>query len=193
MMAMETSAQDPGSALTQVSSALAAEEANLSAKLSTIREKRRSLRVVIDLFANGSARSNGMLAAVPPQPQPTVDEPQTAADEPQAPPPAPKLPAPSAVTTIPPSKSKWQDYICPEFQEVSFPKAVEFILVEHFDDGADAATIMNELFVDSIPDEARKRGRNRLSNVLAVGLQNQKWYRNKAGAYIISKAAASAG
>ncbi|MGF1495709.1 MAG: hypothetical protein ACFB8W_02630 [Elainellaceae cyanobacterium] len=207
-MAIESPTQDPGSALVQVSSALAEEEANLSEKLDTIREKRRRLRVVIDLFSDPSVHSDDRPTAkatekaaansisswqsLPQPPQMATEEPQAAAESSQ--PPAPATSAASALeTTHPTKKPKWQDYVSPEFRDVSFPKAVEFVLVEHFDEGADAATIMDELFVNTIPDEARRKGRNRLSNVLAVGLQNQKWRRNKAGAYIISQTAANAG
>ena len=53
----------------------------------------------------------------------------------------------------------------------------------------DIAAIVNAIFVDEIPREVRSKARERVSNVLSVGVKKEKWYRGEAGSYSMSKAA----
>ena len=51
------------------------------------------------------------------------------------------------------------------------------------------AGIVDAIFVDEIPPQVRSKARERVSNVLSVGVKKEKWYRGEAGSYSVSKAA----
>lgn len=51
------------------------------------------------------------------------------------------------------------------------------------------AAILDAIFVDEIPPQVRSKARERVSNVLSVGVKKEKWYRGGAGSYSMSKAA----
>lgn len=86
----------------------------------------------------------------------------------------------------------WQGFVRKEFRALSLPQAVLAILQQHPTDVVAVTTIMDRLFEDNIPNDTRLEGRDRLSNVMSVGLKNNKWYRGGTGLYSISKEAAEA-
>ncbi|MGJ3253345.1 MAG: hypothetical protein ACFE0J_19755 [Elainellaceae cyanobacterium] len=86
----------------------------------------------------------------------------------------------------------WQPYVRNEFRDRSLPQAVLTVLEEHPNDVVEVPSIIDTIFVDDIPKQARLSARDRLSNVLSVGLKNRKWYRGKTGHYSVSKDAAAA-
>lgn len=51
------------------------------------------------------------------------------------------------------------------------------------------AAIVNAIFVDEIPQGVRTKARERVSNVLSIGVKKEKWYRGEAGSYSMAKAA----
>jgi len=79
-----------------------------------------------------------------------------------------------------------------EFAKTSLPEAVSDILHQQPDKIFEVPTIVDALFVDATPKDARNDARNRVSNVLSIGLKNNKWYRGKKGQYSLSQEAAKA-
>ncbi|MGF1536948.1 MAG: hypothetical protein ACFB4J_10760 [Elainellaceae cyanobacterium] len=221
-----------------VESALASQETQLAAALSTVRQKRQSLQTVIQMFTepedadlplteaaiaagveSDSAQKNGTLNgqtkgenAVDQQdsgqglPEPFSEQPAlqsgTPADEPEASAKAePKLSKPSRrrkrVTQSAKRKTKvtvapWQFHVRAEYQDISLPKAVRNVLQESPDEVVEISDIIARIFVSDIPEEAHASARDRLSNVLSVGLKKAHWYRGKTGHYSISEAVAKA-
>ncbi len=60
------------------------------------------------------------------------------------------------------------------------------------DEVFDVSTILESVFVEEIPQAARSEARNRIANVLSIGLKQNKWYRGKKGQYSLSRKAAEA-
>ncbi|CAA9243910.1 hypothetical protein AVDCRST_MAG92-1678 [uncultured Coleofasciculus sp.] len=58
------------------------------------------------------------------------------------------------------------------------------------DEVLNVSTILESLFVVEIPQAARSEARNRIANVLSIGLKSNKWYRGKKGQYSLSREAA---
>ncbi len=85
----------------------------------------------------------------------------------------------------------WQPYVRKEYQDRSLPKAVLAVLQDHPNQVVEVPKIIDSIFVDTIPKPARTNARDRLSNVLSVGLKNKKWFRGKTGEYSVSKEAAA--
>lgn len=85
----------------------------------------------------------------------------------------------------------WQPYVRKEYQDRSLPQAVLSVLRDHPNEVVEVPTIIDTIFVDDIPKMARASARDRLSNVLSVGLKNKKWFRGKTGEYSVSKEAAA--
>ncbi|HEY9845021.1 MAG TPA: hypothetical protein V6D03_02390, partial [Candidatus Caenarcaniphilales bacterium] len=86
----------------------------------------------------------------------------------------------------------WQHYLLPEFAKLSLPEAVSVVLQRHSDEVFDVSTILESVFVEEIPPAARSEARNRIANVLSIGLKQNKWYRAKKGQYSLSRQAAEA-
>ena len=53
-------------------------------------------------------------------------------------------------------------------------------------------TIVQTIFGEEMPQEARKQARPQVTNILANGVLKGKWYRGQLGAYSMSRAAAQA-
>ncbi|HHP7244294.1 MAG TPA: hypothetical protein ACFE0H_06375, partial [Elainellaceae cyanobacterium] len=88
--------------------------------------------------------------------------------------------------------SDWQPYVRKEYRDRSLPQSVLAVLQDHPREVVEVPSIIDAIFVDDIPKPARTRARDRLSNVLSVGLRNKKWYRGKTGLYSVSKEVADA-
>ncbi len=86
----------------------------------------------------------------------------------------------------------WQPYVRQEFRDRSLPQAVLAVLEQHPGETVEVPNIISTIFVDDIPKQARLSARDRLSNVLSVGLRTQKWYRGRTGHYSVSREAARA-
>ncbi|HEY9845946.1 MAG TPA: hypothetical protein V6D03_07080 [Candidatus Caenarcaniphilales bacterium] len=81
----------------------------------------------------------------------------------------------------------WQHYLLPEFAKLSLPEAASVVLQGQGDEVFDVSTILDALFVDDMPQAARSEARNRITNVLSIGLKQNKWYRAKKGQYSLSR------
>ncbi|MEB3357387.1 MAG: hypothetical protein VKK04_11730 [Synechococcales bacterium] len=240
--------------LLEVDAQLASQETKVAAQLESVREKRKSLQTVIDMFGSGSEATVPALSAMSllndapavtsngaatqaiadvsspaadfaEEPDPEVDE--SIDDEESAEPieseqqeaatpvetsrkprgrrgKATKAAKASATTRAPKSTSKgrgksnssgaasWQHYVREEFENTTLPQAVLAVLEKEPNDVVEVPSILDAIFVDEIPKQARTSARDRLSNILSVGLKNNKWYRGKTGHYSVSKEAALA-
>ncbi|NJO52604.1 MAG: hypothetical protein HC840_27965 [Leptolyngbyaceae cyanobacterium RM2_2_4] len=76
--------------------------------------------------------------------------------------------------------------------KTSLPEAVAYILHQQPNKVFEVPTIVDALFIEATPKDARNDARNRVSNVLSIGLKNNKWYRGKKGQYSLSQAAVKA-
>jgi len=208
------------SKLLEVDADLAAQVAALTVQLENVQEKRRSLQTVIAMFT--STDSSAVLEEQQPQTataeineqlepatevsleplntdpvaelngEVTIDSSSQPAEEPQ--PSSSKRRSTRANKTAKPSgRSKgWQHYLLPEFAKLSLPEAVSVVLQRHSDEVFDVSTILESVFVEEIPQAARSEARNRIANVLSIGLKQNKWYRGKKGQYSLSRKAAEA-
>lgn len=204
--------------LLEVDGELATTGAQLNAQLQLIQEKRKSLKTVIDLFtptdttttpiatptqtpvAGEQAESTAEDVAEPELDTSSTDT--TANDETPAVPPTPKRQArknsapagkkPSA-KSLPKKANKeqetWQQYLRDEFSNTTLATAVSEVMQRQPHQVLEIAAILNAIFVDAIPRDVRSKARERVSNVLSVGVKKEKWYRGEAGSYSKSKAA----
>jgi len=208
------------SKLLEVDADLAAQVAALTVQLENVQEKRRSLQTVIAMFTStdsfaeveekqphtATAEVNGQLepaTEVSQEPlntapvaelngEVTTDSSPQQAEEPQ--PSGSKRRSTRASKVAKPSgRSKgWQHYLLPEVANLSLPEAVSVVLQRQGDEVFDVSTILESLFVEEIPQAARSEARNRIANVLSIGLKQNKWYRGKKGQYSLSRKAAEA-
>ncbi len=213
--------------LLEVDAELATNEAQLSAQLQSIQEKRHSLKTVIDLFAPTDTATATPIATPA---QTTVAEAEAEVVEEQAEPTAedvatPELDTSKTDTTVdvetptvpatrkqqskknsaPASKKQsakstptknpnkeqetWQQYLRSEFSNATLATAVSEVMQRQPHQVLETAAIVDAIFVDEIPPQVRSKARERVSNVLSVGVKKEKWYRGEAGSYSLSKAA----
>ncbi len=83
----------------------------------------------------------------------------------------------------------WQQYLRDEFSNATLATAVSEVMQRQPEQVLEIAAIVDAIFVDAIPSQVRSKARERVSNVLSVGVKKQKWYRGEAGSYSMSKAA----
>jgi len=83
----------------------------------------------------------------------------------------------------------WHEYLREEFSNASLTEAVSEVMQRQPEQVLDIATIVNAIFMDEIPPQVRSKARERVSNVLSVGVKKEKWYRGGAGSYSMSKGA----
>ncbi|MBD1866442.1 hypothetical protein H6F95_03800 [Cyanobacteria bacterium FACHB-471] len=194
--------------LLEADAALVAQVATLTAQLEAIEQKRQGLQTVIELFSSIDSPSV--------ESSPAVDEPSNPAS-----PMSPATNSSIAVSnetaglkeqaakgtktsakgrnskTTRKSKADgpakgWQYYIRKEFAKLSLPQAVASVMQSQPDAVLGVPEIVDTLFVDATPQTARNDARNRVSNVLSIGLKNDKWYRAKKGQYSLSRQVAEA-
>lgn len=193
--------------LLEVDSDLATQETQIAAQLEALQQKRKGLQTVIGIFAPGSEVKvskaalpkidslNGSVAAVA---QPVVEETKATGTKSRR---GKKTSSPAnnsrKQTTQTRAKGSrktenWQQYMKKEFGQASLPEAVSTVLQSYPNEALETPTIVNAIFTDKMPSELRNQARDRVSNVLSVGLKDNKWYRGKKGCYSASKAAAAA-
>ena len=83
----------------------------------------------------------------------------------------------------------WQQYLRSEFSNATLSQAVSEVMQRQPKHVLETTAIVDAIFVDEIPPQVRSKARERVSNVLSVGVKKEKWYRGEAGSYSISKAA----
>lgn len=196
--------------LLEVEADLASQEATLLTQLEAIKEKRKSLENVIGIFApvpeqstaaNQSPQASSTDRAVSSQPLVSPAPTNTIATTP-----AKSGKTKSQKTTTKQAKEKpsaqsakasrksqnWQQYVRDDFSKVSLPEAVSSVLQRKPNSVLGISDIMDAIFYDEMPREARGKAQNRLSNILSTGLKDSKWYRGRTGHYSVSRTAAMA-
>ncbi len=83
----------------------------------------------------------------------------------------------------------WQQYLRSEFSNATLSQAVSEVMQQHSGQVLEIAAIVDAIFVDEIPQYVRTKARERVSNVLSVGVKKEKWYRGETGSYSMSKVA----
>ena len=74
-----------------------------------------------------------------------------------------------------------------EFRKTALPEVVFGVLKKHPKKVFEIGVVVDTIFVEKIPQWARKGARERISNILAEGARKQRWYRGKPGFYSLSK------
>lgn len=82
----------------------------------------------------------------------------------------------------------WQQYLRDEFSNATLSQAVSEVMQRQPHQVLEIAAILDAIFVDEIPQGVRSKARERVSNVLSVGVKKEKWYRGGSGSYSMSKA-----
>jgi len=196
--------------LLDIDSQLSFQEAQLLSQLESIQQKRQSLQVVISLF-NEAEKA---LVAAPIEKEISTSQAQTV-DESQAvvePEPQESLttstptPTPASTTvkkrTTPTNKKSqtkktrskkaakpvvgWQQYLKEEFSNSSLPQAIAQVIHSNAKRVWNIASVTDAIFVEEIPVEVRKKVRLQITNLLAAGARENKWYRQEQGSYTLS-------
>ena len=201
---------DPALAkLLKIDSELLAQEVELANQLETLKVKRASLQDVLEMFnsAQKKATSNGNSVTAP---APKAGKKKKAVTEAAV---AAPVEAPVKISrnrratgkkdSPPKSRSKttnegksnrrgWQRYVREEFRKTPLPEVVSGVLKGQPKKVFEISSVVNTIFVEKIPQWARKGARERVSNILAEGARKQHWYRGKGGRYSMSKLAEGA-
>jgi hypothetical protein len=196
--------------LLEAESDLAAQAVALTSQMEALKEKRRSLQTVIGLFSStGTAtdllensKANGEVESTA-SVEDSSFEPEEPLDEPDVESPSESKSGRLAGRGRKSSKAAqtekstgrdtaWRRYMRKEFAKTSLPEAVAHILHQQPDKVFEVPTIVDALFIEATPKDARNDARNRVSNVLSIGLKNNKWYRGKKGQYSLSQTAVKA-
>ena len=200
--------------LLEVDADLAVTEAQLAAQLQSIQEKRHSLKNVISLFPSVNTAAPTPVETSTPElvkklaepPAPEVATPEledTTIDTTEAAPSTQKRQGKKnlssstsksnkkSATTKEASKEAdtWQQYVKEDFINASLAEAVAEVMQQQQKQVLEITTILDAIFAQEMPQELRSKARERVSNVLSVGVKKGKWYRGQAGRYSMSKAA----
>lgn len=189
--------------LLEVDSDLATQETELATQLEALQQKRKGLQTVIGIFAPGDKVEsnealpkidslNGSVAASKPVEETKAPEMKPKRGRKASPSNSIKKKTTQTRTKGSRKTENWQQYMKKEFGRASLPEAVSTVLQTYSDEALETPTIVNAIFTDKMPTELRNQARDRVSNVLSVGLKDNKWYRGKKGCYSASKAAAAA-
>lgn len=197
--------------LLEADSDLAAQAAALTSQMEALKEKRRSLQTVIGLFSSTETATDLTEESFK-----TTDEVDAASSveesslEPDDDSEESEVEIPSKARTAKPAgrgrksstatplekssgrDTAWRRYMRKEFAKTSLPEAVSHILHQQPDKVFEVPSIVDALFIEATPKDARNDARNRVSNVLSIGLKNNKWYRGKKGQYSLSQEAIKA-
>lgn len=196
--------------LLEIDKQLSAQEALLRSQLESIQHKRQSLQIVISLF-NDTDKTHLVAPieekASTPQEQ-SVEENsllnQTSTDESLTI--SPTTPASKkGKKTVPSSKKSqtrktqrskavkqfpgWQQYLREEFRNSSLPQAISEVLHSQAERVWDISAVVNAIFQEEIPHEVKKKVRLQITNLLAQGVREKKWYRGQQGSYTLSEQA----
>jgi glucan-binding YG repeat protein len=206
--------------LLEIDTQLSVQEAHLSAQLESIQHKRQSLQVVIALFDETDKTDvaapieetiTTTRAQNEKQPESVEEEKvvsQTDKDKLLIP--APIAPASktdkktatssakkSQTRKSQTSKSKtvkqppgWQQYLREDFRNSSLPQAISEVLHSQPERVWDISAVVDAIFVSEIPHEVKKKVRLQITNLLAQGARENKWYRGQQGSYTLSGKAA---
>lgn len=204
-MAKSQSSKPDGilSTLAEADAALAAQEADLAAQLASVQEKRLSLRSVMDLFTTTEGPT--ALADVAVDVSKIVAPPEAPAEETPAeaaPAETPTRGRRGAKTTEAPAKGKrgrkgtaaksqasenWQDYLQPQFRQTSLPSAIASVMEQQPDRLFGMVELIAAIFEPDLPKAVRNKARDRILNILSLGVKDGQWYRGRKGQYSVSR------
>jgi hypothetical protein len=197
--------------LLEIDTQLSIQEAQLHSQLESLQQKRNSLKVVIELFNVTDAaiatpvEETTATSQTPPE---TASQTASQADIELAS--QESLTTPSPTSTSPKEKKKgtssskkiqarktkpskttkqvigWQQYLREEFRNSSLPQAISSVLYSQDERVWDIAAVVDAIFVEEIPIEVKKKVRLQITNLLAQGARENKWYREQQGSYTLS-------
>ncbi|MEP0874094.1 hypothetical protein NDA01_30810 [Trichocoleus desertorum AS-A10] len=198
--------------LIEVDATLAAQEAALITQLEAVREKRHSLKTVIDLFSTASLTSTSTSpvadTAISAPITPDSATPTTSGMPAESPLEKPKVEkrqqprnaekpatlskgnsAPKAARGSKTAKSSknWQDYLQPAFQKTSLPAAIAAVFQQQPQELLSVADLMAAIFVDRLPPDLHNPTHRRILNILSTGAKEGQWYRGQRGQYSLSQ------
>lgn len=81
----------------------------------------------------------------------------------------------------------WQSYLHDEFKDMALTEVVETVFSRSPKTAMSSADLIDKIFTSDIPKAERTAARDRLLNILSIGVNENKWYRVKPGQYSISK------
>lgn len=196
---------DPALAkLLKIDSELLAQETELTAQLEALQLKRASLQDVLEMFDSNQTKSTSNGSGAVPTPE-AVKETGTTEVAVAAPVEAPiqisrsrpttgKKDSPSKAPSKAASEGKstrrgWKKYVREEFRKTPLPEVVAGVLKGQPKKVFEISNVVDAIFVEKIPQWARKGARERVSNILAEGARKKNWNRGKGGRYSMSKVA----
>ncbi|MBD2098868.1 hypothetical protein H6F90_27785 [Trichocoleus sp. FACHB-591] len=200
--------------LLEANATLATQEAELTTQLAAVREKRQSLQTVIDLFTTSSptltssqvGEDTAAPADVPtedaasasdtsvPTPVPAAEEPEEvklkqsrSTSKPPATAKSSKAPQGTKAGKLGKRSNNWQDYLQPAFRQTSLPTAIAAVFQRRPEELLSVPDLVDEIFVEAIPQDVRTIARNRMLNILSTGAKEGQWYRGPKGRYSLSQ------
>jgi hypothetical protein len=198
--------------LLEIDTQLSMQESQLLAQLESIQQKRQSLQVVIGLFKETDKATVTSIEETILTPQaPSVEEkkavsqtnkddllsaalPTTASKKGKKTGSSAKK---SQTRKSQTSKSKtvkqslgWQQYLREDFRNSSLPHAISEVIHSQPERVWDISAVVDAIFVSEIPHAVKKKVRLQITNLLAQGARENKWYRGQQGSYTLSGKAA---
>ncbi|EDX83428.1 hypothetical protein S7335_608 [Synechococcus sp. PCC 7335] len=171
--------------LKTVSSKLEAEAASIEQQLSIVREKRKAILSVIDMFDASPAATEAKDDLTDEETaSPTVQQPEEKTE---------KATRTKKATKAKSTKRKkdgragnWQKYLLPAMKGYSLPDAVQLVLEQKPKQDFKIAEVMSALFKENMPKSQYLKARNRVSNILSGGARNGDWHRGERSSYRFS-------
>ena len=198
--------------LLAIDSQLSSQEATLRERIESIQQKRQSLQVVISLFGEADQTNVTSIeekASTPPaqsveknsavSPTSTDESPRVARLAPASKQ-GKKTVSSSKKSQTRKTQSKkatkqvpsWQQYLREDFRNSSLPQAISSVIHSQSERVWEISAVVDAIFVEKIPVEVKKKVRLQITNLLATGVRENKWYRGQQGSYTMSPEAAAA-
>jgi hypothetical protein len=185
--------------LLEADAALSAQEAAVSARLQTLQDKRQSLRDVISLFRSSDAAADFPLAELAVSQLADAVGAESVTSVPAASPAPAKRQGSSRRKAVTPRRGKktkaaakpagWQSYVKEGLGKGPLSELVIDVMKRRPDEVLEISDLIEEIFVDTMPQNINVRARDRVSHILSEGARNQDWYRPKPGFYSMSATA----
>lgn len=191
------------STLTEADAALAAQEAELTAQLMDVQEKRLSLKSVMDLFgatetSSAPVTSNSKASTISAEAPAPTETPTEAPKRGRRGSKAAEAPvkgkrgAKAATSARSQSSENWQDYLRLQFRQTSLPAAIASVMQQQPDRLFGMVELIAAIFEDDLPKPVRNKARDRILNILSLGVKDGQWYRGRKGQYSVSRNAVEA-
>jgi hypothetical protein len=94
-----------------------------------------------------------------------------------------KKPQPSKAVKQAPG---WQQYLREDFRNSSLPQAISSVIHSQPERNWEIPAVVDAIFIEEIPVEVKKKVRLQITNLLAQGARENKWYRGQQGSYTLS-------